>query len=61
MKALLDSNAIGILYNANIEIGQYLPDWRPNRDYRICVSQIRYLVAALYLNLVMNLIMLNGC
>ncbi|WP_454442547.1 Gfo/Idh/MocA family protein [Vibrio bathopelagicus] len=43
MKALLDSNAIGILYNANIEIGQYLPDWRPNRDYRDCVSSNKIL------------------
>ena len=38
LKVLLDSKAIGALYNAHIEIGQYLPDWRPSKDYRECVS-----------------------
>ena len=38
VKALLDKGAIGELYNANIEIGQYLPDWRPSKDYRSSVS-----------------------
>lgn len=38
LKVLLDNKAIGTLYNADIEIGQYLPDWRPSKDYRECVS-----------------------
>ncbi len=38
LKALLEENKIGVLYNAHIEIGQYLPDWRPSKDYRDCVS-----------------------
>ncbi|MHA2879091.1 Gfo/Idh/MocA family protein [Vibrio campbellii] len=38
VKALLDKGAIGELYNAHIEIGQYLPDWRPSKDYRRSVS-----------------------
>ncbi|TKF34104.1 Gfo/Idh/MocA family oxidoreductase [Vibrio kanaloae] len=38
LKILLDSKVIGTLYNAHIEIGQYLPDWRPNKDYKDCVS-----------------------
>ncbi len=38
LKALLEESKIGVLYNAYIEIGQYLPDWRPNKDYRDCVS-----------------------
>jgi predicted dehydrogenase len=38
VKALLDKGAIGELYNAYIEIGQYLPDWRPSKDYRSSVS-----------------------
>ncbi len=38
LKALLEENKIGTLYNAHIEIGQYLPDWRPTKDYRDCVS-----------------------
>jgi predicted dehydrogenase len=38
VKELLDAKAIGTLYNAHIEIGQYLPDWRPSKDYRDSVS-----------------------
>ncbi|PKG37746.1 Gfo/Idh/MocA family protein [Psychromonas sp. Urea-02u-13] len=43
LKTLLDNNTIGTLFNAHIEIGQYLPDWRPNKDYRDCVSANRKL------------------
>ncbi len=38
LKALFSEDKIGKIYNANIEIGQYLPDWRPQKDYRDCVS-----------------------
>ncbi|OOE79728.1 oxidoreductase [Salinivibrio siamensis] len=38
MKRLLDSGILGQLYHAHIEVGQYLPDWRPNKDYRESVS-----------------------
>lgn len=38
LKVLLDRKAVGTLYNAHIETGQYLPDWRPNKDYKDCVS-----------------------
>lgn len=38
VKELLDEQKIGRLYNALIETGQYLPDWRPSKDYRNCVS-----------------------
>lgn len=38
LKVLLDSKVVGTLYNAHIEIGQYLPDWRPGKDYKDCVS-----------------------
>ncbi|AOW76484.1 oxidoreductase [Colwellia sp. PAMC 20917] len=38
LKALLDNGVIGTIYNAHIEIGQYLPDWRPNINYRDSVS-----------------------
>lgn len=34
LKALLDSGAIGRLLILRAEFGQYLPDWRPDRDYR---------------------------
>ena len=38
VKQLLNEQKIGKLYNAYIEIGQYLPDWRPAKDYRESVS-----------------------
>ena len=38
LKVLLETGKLGTLYNAHIEIGQYLPDWRPNKDYRDSVS-----------------------
>ncbi len=38
MKRLLSSGKIGNLYHASVEIGQYLSDWRPNKDYRDSVS-----------------------
>jgi predicted dehydrogenase len=38
LKVLLDHEKIGTLYNANFEIGQYLPDWRPNKNYQDSVS-----------------------
>lgn len=43
MKALLEECKVGSLYNVNIEIGQYLPDWRPSKDYRDSVSANRKL------------------
>ncbi|HAT2712714.1 TPA: Gfo/Idh/MocA family oxidoreductase [Aeromonas hydrophila] len=38
MKELLDEQKVGRCYYAHVEIGQYLPDWRPNKDYRHSVS-----------------------
>nr|WP_086939821.1 Gfo/Idh/MocA family oxidoreductase [Thaumasiovibrio occultus] len=38
IKALFEQGILGELYHAHIEIGQYLPDWRPSKDYRECVS-----------------------
>lgn len=38
LKSLLEECKVGTLYNAYIEIGQYLPDWRPSKDYRNSVS-----------------------
>lgn len=40
VKELLDAQSIGALLNAQVEIGQYLPDWRPTKDYRETVSAI---------------------
>ncbi len=38
VKDFIESGRGGKIYNANIEIGQYLPDWRPNTDYKQSVS-----------------------
>ena len=38
IKKLINSNKVGQLHYVNIEAGQYLPDWRPNKDYRSTVS-----------------------
>lgn len=38
MKKILASDKIGYLYHADVEIGQYLPDWRPSKDYHESVS-----------------------
>lgn len=34
IKKQIMENTIGRLYFAKIEVGQYLPSWRPDRDYR---------------------------
>ncbi len=38
MKKLLEQGVIGKISTVFVEIGQYLPDWRPNQDYRNGVS-----------------------
>ncbi|EHU1429774.1 Gfo/Idh/MocA family oxidoreductase [Acinetobacter baumannii] len=38
VKQILQEGILGTLYNVFIEIGQYLPDWRPTKDYRETVS-----------------------
>lgn len=38
LKSSLEQGIIGTLYNAHIEIGQYLPDWRPSKNYQHSVS-----------------------
>jgi predicted dehydrogenase len=37
-KALLDSGVYGRALSLSSEVGQYLPDWRPDTDYRVAVS-----------------------
>lgn len=34
MRELIDSGAIGAVFSIQAEYGQYLPAWRPSRDYR---------------------------
>ncbi|EKF9219683.1 Gfo/Idh/MocA family protein [Vibrio cholerae] len=38
IKKYLSSGMLGNVYHANVEIGQYLPDWRPRKDYHESVS-----------------------
>ena len=38
MKELLEQTIIGNIYNAFVSVGQYLPDWRPSKDYKNSVS-----------------------
>ncbi|WP_057830865.1 Gfo/Idh/MocA family protein [Colwellia sp. TT2012] len=38
IKQLIENKTIGYIYNASINIGQFLPHWRPTKDYRESVS-----------------------
>lgn len=38
IKCLLEENVVGRIYNVIIDVGQYLPDWRPTTNYRKNVS-----------------------
>lgn len=38
IKKLMADNVLGKIYTAHIQVGQYLPDWRPDSDYRSGVS-----------------------
>lgn len=43
IRKILSSNLVGDIYNVHTEIGQYLPDWRPGKDYKNTVSASREL------------------
>jgi predicted dehydrogenase len=43
VKEWLDSGRLGRVYSVMAEVGQYLPDWRPQSDYRKNVSAQRRL------------------
>lgn len=38
IRDLLNNGAIGDVLSARIEVGQYLPDWRPTSDYKYSVT-----------------------
>lgn len=48
---LLHANAIGRVISVRCEIGQYLPSWRPDADYRLGVSARRELGGGVLLEL----------
>jgi predicted dehydrogenase len=37
-RKLIEAGELGKMLNVDIEVGQFLPDWRPNRDYRKSVT-----------------------
>lgn len=50
-KALLDEGKVGAVRSVSIDVGQYLPDWRPASDYRKNVSARRALGGGVLLEL----------
>lgn len=38
VKELLDEGVAGTIVAARVQVGQYLPDWRPSQDYRTVYS-----------------------
>lgn len=51
VKSLLASNQLGIIYNVQSEAGQFLPDWRPNKDIHSSVSANPHLGGGVLLEL----------
>ena len=38
VKKCIEGDCLGKIYNVNAKVGQYLPDWRSDKDYRDSVS-----------------------
>jgi predicted dehydrogenase len=51
LKALLNEQIVGLIHTVIIDVGQYLPDWRPATDYRRNVSARRSLGGGVLLEL----------
>jgi predicted dehydrogenase len=51
MRSLLQEQVVGRLHSIHIDLGQYLPDWRPGSDYRRNVSANRSLGGGVLLEL----------
>ncbi len=52
LRELLEQGAIGRIARARLEAGQYLPDWRPTRDYRASYSARAALGGGVLLDLI---------
>lgn len=50
-KALLEDQVVGAVLGVSVDVGQYLPDWRPATDYRNNVSARRELGGGVLLEL----------
>lgn len=51
MKALIEESRVGQILSLRVDVGQYLPDWRPQADYRRQVSASRSLGGGVLLEL----------
>lgn len=51
MKALIEESRVGKILSLRVDVGQYLPDWRPQADYRRQVSANRSLGGGVLLEL----------
>ena len=51
VKKLLEQNTLGCVYNASVNVGQYLPDWRPSKEYQNSVSAKKSLGGGVLLEL----------
>lgn len=51
MKRLIEAGIVGRIHSVSIDVGQYLPDWRPQSDYRLNVSARRELGGGVLLEL----------
>lgn len=38
VKTVIEQNKLGSIYNIHAHVGQYLPDWRKDKNYRLSVS-----------------------
>lgn len=52
MESILASSELGKIYSADLYVGQYLPDWRPDRDYHHTYSSQRALGGGVGLDLI---------
>jgi predicted dehydrogenase len=50
-RQLVKSKILGETLSVRCEVGQYLPDWRPNKDYRMTVSANSHLGGGVVLEL----------
>ena len=51
VKNMIASEGLGEIYNVSIDVGQYLPDWRPVKDYHKTVSASKKLGGGVLLEL----------
>lgn len=51
MRSLIEEQIVGRIHSVHIDLGQYLPDWRPESDYRRNVSANRSLGGGVLLEL----------